>query len=686
MKTRMKNVILWAMLLILLTTGIGYADLSDGLMAYYPFNGNANDESGNGNHGTLMGDASTPGLLTLDGYGDYVHVPDSTSLHLSTKGTIATLFKLDSTIDVSHDKYIGIITKMRYSSSPQYIEFEMYYHPHTHVGGGLYVPLLEGFVCDNSHVDYARYTEMDPRDDTWHHLAMKWDSTVTNPYISLYLDGTLVDTRTLTGSGITTKNLPMYIGRHYHDTTGLWYYFKGMIDEVRIYNRALSESEIQQLAGTAEPTPEEQIQQILDFVDDSVIDGTLQGVGPGKSASNNLNALNNMIETAEVYLTSGQIINAYRQLLSAYGKCDGEPNPPDKVSGIARIELADKIQELLDVLKEEIEVQPLFLSGLNAAWVDFARDIGPGPTNLDAFSNIFEEVHNAGGNCVRLWLHTNGVNTPEFDSDGKVNGPGVGAISDLKNILDRASENEIGLILCLWTHNMLKDPEADEQDGLTKEVLQRNYDLLTSEDHLDAYINQALIPMVKAVEDCKDHYSVIAWEIFNEPELMTKEYRYETWWPEGEEVLMSDIQKAVNKMAGAIHRTAPGAIVTNGSRGMYSLLFGYYDDLSLILAGGDGDGCLDFYSVHWYPGDSQSPFDYPFSYWGLDKELVVAEFRANDYGQYDALYGYGYAGALAWSWTDQGTSQMLTNMMQMWDAHEEAVDLLPGFPVIPVGK
>ena len=35
---------------------------TDGLVAYYPFNGNANDESGNGNHGTVNGAALTSGL------------------------------------------------------------------------------------------------------------------------------------------------------------------------------------------------------------------------------------------------------------------------------------------------------------------------------------------------------------------------------------------------------------------------------------------------------------------------------------------------------------------------------------------------------------------------------------------------------------------------------------------------
>ena len=35
--------------------GLAQADLNDGLVAYYPFNGNANDESGNNNHFTVLG-------------------------------------------------------------------------------------------------------------------------------------------------------------------------------------------------------------------------------------------------------------------------------------------------------------------------------------------------------------------------------------------------------------------------------------------------------------------------------------------------------------------------------------------------------------------------------------------------------------------------------------------------------
>jgi hypothetical protein len=45
---------------IFMFTSIASADLTTGLVAYWPFNGNANDESGNGNNGTTYGTTLTP--------------------------------------------------------------------------------------------------------------------------------------------------------------------------------------------------------------------------------------------------------------------------------------------------------------------------------------------------------------------------------------------------------------------------------------------------------------------------------------------------------------------------------------------------------------------------------------------------------------------------------------------------
>lgn len=97
---------------------------------------------------------------------------------------------------------------------------------------------------------------------------------------------------------------------------------------------------------TPGPTPSEQIDNTLDFIEDSVNDGDLEGDGPGKSADNRLNALINMIEEAGALIDDGQIAEACDQLQAALKKTDGQPKPPDFVTGDAALELAEIIQDI----------------------------------------------------------------------------------------------------------------------------------------------------------------------------------------------------------------------------------------------------------------------------------------------------------------------------------------------------
>ncbi len=313
--------------------------------------------------------------------------------------------------------------------------------------------------------------------------------------------------------------------------------------------------------------------------------------------------------------------------------------------------------------------QSLFLSGLNLAWKNFAADIGPGNTDLAHFDNVYSQMETRGGNCMRLWLHTNGANTPAW-SGNNVTGPGNGTIADLKNILDKAYERRIGMILCLWSFDMLRTSYGSA-------ITNRSRALLTNPANRLSYINNSLIPMVQALAG---HPAIIGWEIFNEPEGMSNEFG----WSFTQHVPMSDIQAFVNLCAGAIHRADPLAKVTNGAWSFYSTTdvgagnFNYYRDDRLIAAGGDPDGTLDFYTVHYYDwaGTQRSPFNRPASYWGLTKPLVVAEFYPGPpdcincgSNPYQTLYNLGYAGALAWSWTDSTPSTMLGLIQGMTTNH-----------------
>lgn len=295
----------------------------------------------------------------------------------------------------------------------------------------------------------------------------------------------------------------------------------------------------------------------------------------------------------------------------------------------------------------------LFLSGGNIAWLDFGRDVGPGTTRLSELETMFQNVKGHGGNTMRFWVHITGSNTPAW-SGNTVIGPGNGTVEDMRDILDAAWENNIGLVLSLWSFDMLRTSNGTGVTNRTKAMLEDS--TLTQN-----YIDNALVPIVEALGD---HPGIIAWEIFNEPEGMSNEFG----WDFTRHVRMSDIQRFINQTAGAIHRANPNAKVTNGAWSFHSLTNtsrqfskNYYSDNELIGAGKDSLGYLDFYQVHYYSwaGTELSPFHNDADTWGLDKPIVVGEFGIPDelFGidgseLYETLYQRGYAGSWVWQWVD----------------------------------
>jgi hypothetical protein len=370
--------------------------------------------------------------------------------------------------------------------------------------------------------------------------------------------------------------------------------------------------------------------------------------------------------------------------------------------------------------------QNLFLNGSNLAWVNYGSDWGLGTTDTTTMAEWMLQMHQHGGNAMRVWLNVEGTVTPKFNSLGYCIGPGTELIPELKKVLDLAWDREIGLDICLWGFGMLTST-------LDTNVLRRNHLLLRDTSYTNTYIRNCLIPMVAAL---KGHPAILAWEIFNEPEGMSAEFG----WPGYQRDSMKYIQRFVNLCAGAIHRTDPSAKVTNGAVTVASITnvvlakssadkslnlakmsmtekqnleswfnhryrvaltadqivpilqkltassYNWYSDSRLKAIGGDSLGTLDFYSVHYYAknGSSVSVITYPASHWNFDKPVVVAEFHTTNTDGvpkaqiYETLYANGYAGALAWSWSDLEVTtrpDMLAGMQTIWDNHRADVDL-----------
>ena len=158
--------------------------------------------------------------------------------------------------------------------------------------------------------------------------------------------------------------------------------------------------------------------------------------------------------------------------------------------------------------------QNLFLSGSNLAWVNYGQDIGLGTTDTTSIGNWMLQMHQHGGNAMRMWLSVEGQYGYTFDANGRATGLAPNTISDLKKVLKLGWDREIGLNFCLWGFGMLTST-------LDTSVLNRNKRILTDTSYTNAYIRNCLIPMVTAL---KGNPALISWEIFNEPEGMSSEF------------------------------------------------------------------------------------------------------------------------------------------------------------------
>ncbi|MCP4298877.1 MAG: choice-of-anchor D domain-containing protein [Proteobacteria bacterium] len=89
------------------------------------------------------------------------------------------------------------------------------------------------------------------------------------------------------------------------------------------------------------------IEDILDYFDESVAEGTLEGRGYRLWVKKSrLKAMRVMLVAAGELIERGRIGLACKVLNRAYNRCDGEPWPPDFVIGEARTRLADMILDL----------------------------------------------------------------------------------------------------------------------------------------------------------------------------------------------------------------------------------------------------------------------------------------------------------------------------------------------------
>ncbi|SLM28771.1 exported hypothetical protein [Desulfamplus magnetovallimortis] len=233
-------------LLLLFFSSLAQADLKDGLVAYYPFNGNANDESGNGNHGVVNG-----ANLTEDRFGNaksaysfdtnnYIKIDNSSIFQFGDNAlTLCAWFKAPE-----GSSYRCILGKQ--ASSGGYGGFVLRVNED---GKFQFFASYCGSSRCGSLPEHSAFSPIRIDDELFHHAV---GVRLATGELKLYIDGEYVGSSLLEIPNLDINNTnPLFIGTQniHHD-----YSYKGIVDEVRIYNRALSESEIQELYREGELT------------------------------------------------------------------------------------------------------------------------------------------------------------------------------------------------------------------------------------------------------------------------------------------------------------------------------------------------------------------------------------------------------------------------------------------------
>jgi len=231
-----KTGIIAAILIVLIGTGSAWADLADGLIAHWMLDetsGTTAEDSAGGNDGTLVNGpvwttGQIGGALSFDGNNDSINVPDNDDF-TSNVGTVCAWIKLSGWGENNYGRIAQHLTGLVKSGNAKGFDWNVRGSTHN-IAFGLYNG--SSYSTIGSAPDSVSL-------DKWYHVAVVWDGTNVITYIDGSQSGTPVP-QTIVPANPSTNLL---IGTNNAGN----YNFNGKIDDVRIYDRALTADQIEQL-------------------------------------------------------------------------------------------------------------------------------------------------------------------------------------------------------------------------------------------------------------------------------------------------------------------------------------------------------------------------------------------------------------------------------------------------------
>ncbi|MCX6257836.1 MAG: hypothetical protein NTW49_08085 [Bacteroidia bacterium] len=222
--------------------------IDSGLVAYYPFNGNADDLSGNNNNGTAYGAVLTTdrfgnpnSAYYFDGVDDRIFVNSSASLNVPNSISISAWFKTnDPVIHINNDNDGIIVGKHHTVWNRQYDISASEGNSIYGQADGYYFKIFnqsDNYNMTGTGIDCFY-------DNIWHMITGTYDSD--SGIMKIFIDGVLINSLAVGMFNLEQTSVPFTIGCYLGSSTGsvLRGFFHGSIDDVRVYTRAISECEI----------------------------------------------------------------------------------------------------------------------------------------------------------------------------------------------------------------------------------------------------------------------------------------------------------------------------------------------------------------------------------------------------------------------------------------------------------
>ena len=217
---------------------------SNGLVGWWPFNGNANDESGNGNNGTVNGATLTADRFgnagkaySFDGVDDRIEINNSNSLNPTSISISGWINSQTNATNVQNGAK-GIVTKWYQqincnNNGDNYnVQLSFVNNQSVLLGSTMVNNQVTGALTTNTNlIGIGR----------WKHFVFIQNSIGR----FIYIDGILVNSNNQFGNLCSTLN-NLYFGADNNLGT-LWRFFNGKLDDIGIWNRALTDQEISDL-------------------------------------------------------------------------------------------------------------------------------------------------------------------------------------------------------------------------------------------------------------------------------------------------------------------------------------------------------------------------------------------------------------------------------------------------------